>query len=73
MEWVQVGPRGQQWREQICPALSSAQIERLVINFTPCASAPQAVPPEVLRDLGRQVRCWAILVALPLSPHTSSP
>lgn len=52
---VQVGPSAQEWRQQICPALSCRQIERLVVNFTPCASAPEAVAPEVLRDLGLQV------------------
>jgi len=50
-KFMLVGSAAQEWRKQICPSLTSKRIHRLVSHFTPNASAPEAVEPEVLKHL----------------------
>jgi len=50
-KFMLVGSAAQEWRKQICPSLTSKRIHRLMSHFTPNASAPEAVEPEVMKHL----------------------
>uniref|UniRef100_A0A6U6DUN9 Dilute domain-containing protein n=1 Tax=Guillardia theta TaxID=55529 RepID=A0A6U6DUN9_GUITH len=50
-KYMLVGPEATDWRQQICPNLSTRRIFTLVASFSPDPSAPNPVPKEVLSSL----------------------
>ena len=71
-KFMLVGSAAQEWRKQICPSLTSKRIHRLMSHFTPNASAPEAVEPEVMKHLLLEViLCVCDTVCAMLFPPSS--